>query len=68
MRYRAILRNFERRAPKPRPTIRVRFCDDEPFYIEGDRPLTDEERAANNRAFDRVKRESLGEGPDNDQP
>ena len=36
MRYRAILRNFERRAPKPRPTIRVRWIDGETIYIKGD--------------------------------
>jgi hypothetical protein len=38
MRYRSILRSFERRAPKPRPNIVVRWVDGQTIHINGDGP------------------------------
>ena len=38
MRYRSILRSFERRAPKPRPNILVHWVDGQTFHIKGDGP------------------------------
>ena len=36
MRYRSILRSFERRAPKLRPNIVVHWVDGQTFHIKGD--------------------------------